>query len=124
MAELFLIFQEVWCEPKSILIFYITMFSVLKNQVNVTDIVNKSSVTFFYYYYSSKEKFKSSCCSRQNHYMTCKNKHRSTTVLEKILLDLHHHIARLAWLIQKYIFLVKKVIRTNTENSEEVGLFV
>ena len=47
MAELFLIFQEVWCKPKSILIFYITMFSVLKNQVNVTDIVNKSSVSFF-----------------------------------------------------------------------------
>ena len=50
--------------------------------------------------------------------------HRSNTVLEKILLDLHHHIARLAWPIQKCIFLVKKVIRTNTENSEEVGLFV
>ena len=31
--------------------------------------------------------------------MTCKNKHRSTTVLEEVLLDLHHHIARLAWLI-------------------------
>ena len=38
--------------------------------------------------------------------MTCKNKHRSTTVLE-ILLDLHHHIARLAWLIQEYLLLVK-----------------
>ena len=56
--------------------------------------------------------------------MTCKNKHRSTTVLEEILLDLHHHIARLAWLIQEYLFLVKKVTRTNTENSVEVGLFV
>ena len=52
------------------------------------------------------------------------NKHRSTTVLEEILLDPHHHIARLAWLIQEYLFLVKKVIRTNTENSVEVGLFV
>ena len=56
--------------------------------------------------------------------MACKNKHRSTTVLEEILLDLHHHIARLAWLIQEYLFLVKKVTRTNTENSVEVGLFV
>ena len=43
---------------------------------------------------------------------------------EKTLLDLHHHIARLAWLIQEYLFLVKKVTRTNTENSAEVGLFV
>ena len=82
------------------------MFSVLQNQVNVTDIVNKSSVSFFYYCYISKEKFRSS--SRQNHYMKCKNNHRSTTVLEEILLDLHHHIARLAWLIQEYLFLVKK----------------
>ena len=56
--------------------------------------------------------------------MTCKNKHRPTTVLEEISLDLHHHIARLAWLIQEYLFLVKKVTRTNTENSVEVGLFV
>ena len=45
-----LIFQEVWWEPKSISMYYITMFSALKNQVNVTDIVNKSSVSFFYYY--------------------------------------------------------------------------
>ena len=82
------------------------MFSVLY-QVNVTDIVNKSSVyKFFYYYKSSKEKIRSSCCSRQNHYMTCKNKHISTTVLEEILLDLHH-LARLAWLIQEYLILVK-----------------
>ena len=41
----------------------------------------------------------------------------------EILLDLHHHIARLAWLIQEYLFLVKKVIRTNTEHSVELGLF-
>ena len=33
---------------------------------------------------------------------------RSTTVLEEILLDLHHHTARLACLIQEYLFLVKK----------------
>ena len=41
------IFQEVWWEPKSISICYIKIFSVLQNQVNVTDIVNKSSVSFF-----------------------------------------------------------------------------
>ena len=64
-----------------------------------------------------------SCCSRQNHCMKCKNKQRSTTVLQEILLDLHHHLARLAWLIQKYIF-SKKVIMSNTENSVQVGLFV
>ena len=45
MAEL--IFQEIWWEPKSISICYITMFSILWNQVNITDIVNKSSVRFF-----------------------------------------------------------------------------
>ena len=58
--------------------------------------------------------------------MTCKNKCRSTTVRKEVLLDLHHHVARLAWLIQEFLFLVKKQsgptlkIRTNTE----VGLFV
>ena len=56
----------------------------------------------------AKEEFRGSCCSRQNHYMTCKNKHRSTTLLEEILLDLHYHIAKLAWLIQEYLLLVKK----------------
>ena len=40
--------------------------------------------------------------------MTWKNKHRSTTAFEEISLDLRHHVARLAWLIQKYLFLVKK----------------
>ena len=45
-------------------------------------------------------------------------KHRSATVLKELLLDLHHHRARLAWLIQK------KKVRTKTENSSEVGLFV
>ena len=52
------------------------------------------------------------------------NKHWSTKVLEEISLIFYHHIARLSWLIQEYIFLVKKVIRTNTKNSVEVGLFV
>ena len=42
-----MIFQKVWGEPKSILICYNTIFSVLWNQVNVTDTVNKSSVSFF-----------------------------------------------------------------------------
>ena len=49
-----------------------------------------------------------SCCSGQNHYMTCENKHRGTAVLEEILHDFHDHIDRLAWLIQEYVFLVKK----------------
>ena len=58
--------------------------------------------------------------------MTCNNKHTSTTVLEEILLDLHHHTARLAWLIHvnRILFFSKKRIRTNTKNSVEVGLFV
>ena len=45
MSELTI--QEIWWEPKSISVCYITMFSILWNQVNVTDIVNKSSVSFF-----------------------------------------------------------------------------
>ena len=64
-------------------------------------------VVFFIITKVAKEEFRGSCCSKQNHYMTCKNKHISTTVLEEILLDLHH-LARLAWLIQEYLFLVKK----------------
>ena len=55
--------------------------------------------------------------------MTCKNKHKSTTELEEILLDLHHHIATLVWLIQS-IYFRKNVIRTDNENSVEIGLFV
>ena len=34
--------------------------------------------------------------------------HRSNTVLEEIILDLDQHLARLAWLIQEYLFSVKK----------------
>ena len=60
---------------------------------------------------ATKEEFRGRCCSRQNHYMTCKNKHRSSTVLEEILLDFHNHIARLAWLMQEYVFLVKNESR-------------
>ena len=40
--------------------------------------------------------------------MKCKNKHRSTVLLEASLLELHHDIARSAWLIQEYLILVKK----------------
>ena len=35
-------------------------------------------------------------------------KHRSTTVLEEILLELHYHLPRLAWQIQEHILLVRK----------------
>ena len=52
------------------------------------DIINKSSVSFFIITKVAKEEFRGCCCSRQNHYMTFKNKHRSTTVLEEIFLDL------------------------------------
>ena len=34
--------------------------------------------------------------------------HRSNTVLEEIILDLDQHLVRLAWLIQEYLFSVKK----------------
>ena len=73
----------------------------------LSDIGNKSSVSFFIITKVAKEEYRGSCCSRQNYYMTCKNQHRSTTVLEEIELDHHWHIARLAWLIQGYLFLVK-----------------
>ena len=80
------------------------MFSILQNQVNITDIVNKSSGTFFIII-TTEEEFRGSSCSRMI-YMTCKNKHRSINyaLLEEILLELHHHIARLAWLIREYLF--------------------
>ena len=102
------IFQEVWWEPKSISIWYITMLSVLWNQVNIISYSQWMISKFIITNKVAKEEFRGSCCSRQNHYMTCKNKHRSTTLLEEILLDLHHHIAKLAWLIQEYLLLVKK----------------
>ena len=45
------------------------------SQVNITDIVNKSSVRFFITKLAKKIsvtcKGSSSCCSRQNNYMTC-----------------------------------------------------
>ena len=102
------------------------MFSVLQNQVNVTDIVNTSSVSFFVIITTVAKK-NSGVVVFQDRiiYMTRKNKRRSTTILEEILLDFHHHVSRLEWLIQEYLFLVEKVIRTNTENSLEVaGLFI
>ena len=77
--------------------------------MNVTGIVNKSSVSFFVIITTVAKK-NSMVVVVQDRiiYMTCKNKHRSTTGLEEILLNLHYHIARLAWLIQEYLFLVKK----------------
>ena len=51
-------------------------------------------------------------------------KYRSTTVLEEILLDFHHHLARLARLIQEYLFAVKKEFEPTLKNSAEIGLFV
>ena len=36
-------------------------------------------------------------------------KHTSTTVHEEILLELHHHLARLASLIEEYLFSLKKL---------------
>ena len=77
----------------------------VKNVFKKFNDFHKSSVSFLLLKY--KEKIRSSC-SRQNHYMTCKNKHTSNTALAEILLDLHHRIARLAWLIQGHLFLVKK----------------
>ena len=56
--------------------------------------------------------------------MACKYKHRSTAVFEEILFNRHHHIARLAWLIQKYIFLVKQQSGPTTNLVEVTGLFV
>ena len=55
--------------------------------------------------------------------MTCKNKHRSTTVLEEILLYLYQHIYSQIRMANPRIYIFsKKVIRTNTENSVEVCL--
>ena len=82
------------------------MYPILWNQVNVTDIANKSSGSFFVII-TTVARENSGVVSRII-YMTCKSKHRSTTALEEILLELRHHIAGLAWLIQEYLFLVKK----------------
>ena len=62
-----LIFQEVWWELQSVSICCITKFSILYNQVNVSDMVNKSSVGFFLLYTKvpSKEEFRISCCWKQ-----------------------------------------------------------
>ena len=49
-----------------------------------------------------------------------KKKHRSTAVLEEISVDIHHHLARFMANPRISIF-SKKVIRTNAENSAEVG---
>ena len=72
MAEV--IFQEVWWEPESVSICYITMFSILWNQVNVSDIVNESSVSFFYYIlkYLAKKDSGLVVVQNKNHYLKCK----------------------------------------------------
>ena len=54
-------------------------------------------------------------------HMICKNKHRPTAQYLKKLY--HYHVAGLAWLLQEYLFLVKKQ-QGNTENSVEIELFV
>ena len=71
------------------------MFSTLYNQVNVSDIINKSSVIFFYYIVRyNKEELKISCCSREESLHDMQKRQRSTTLLEEILLELHYHLAR------------------------------
>ena len=65
-------------------------FNCFKFVVGVTDLPT---------YLLSKEKFRSNCCS-----MTCKKQ----TDLEETLPELYNNIVRLAWLIQEYLFLVKK----------------
>ena len=80
-------------------------------------------ISKFFYYQRSKKKFRSSCCSRQSlHAMQKQAQINCSTWINFTWAS--SHIARLVWLIQEYLFLVKKVIRTNTENSVEVGLFV
>ena len=41
-----------------------------------------------------------------------------TTVLEEILVDLRYHIAGLAWLIQDYLVLVKKIKKNQDQHSK------
>ena len=51
------------------------MFSILQNQVNVSDIVNKSSVNFFYYILKYLAKKNSGLVVVQNkNYLTCKKR--------------------------------------------------
>ena len=75
------------------------MFSILQNQINVTDIVNKSSVSFFITKVAKKNSktWKDSCCSRQNHCMTCKKSTDQLQYFKKFYLTfINHHLARLA----------------------------
>ena len=68
------------------------MFSILWNQVNVTDIFNKSGVSFFVVITTVAKKNSGVVVVQKSFiYVTCKNKHRLATVVEEILLDLHHH---------------------------------
>ena len=84
--------------------------------------VNTKSVSFFYQL--KKNSVVVVVPDRITTWHAKTSTYQPTTVLEDDdLLYLHYHIARLAWLIQEYLFLVK-VIRTNTKKSVEVGLFV
>ena len=83
--------------------------------------VNSKSVSFFYQL--KKNSVVVVVPDRITTWHAKTSTYQPTTVLEDDLLYLHYHIARLAWLIQEYLFLVK-VIRTNTKKSVEVGLFV
>ena len=83
--------------------------------------INNKSVSFFYQL--KKNSVVVAVPDRITTWHAKTSTYQPTTVLEDDLLDLHYHIARLAWLIQEYLFLAK-AIRTNTKNSAEVGLFV
>ena len=133
MAEL--IFHEVCWEPKSISISYITMFSILWNQVNITDIVNKSSVSFLVIINTVVKKNSGVVVVQESFTWHARTSTDQLQYLKRFYLTfqgllrlklsptsgccpwwlffflypcLFHHIARLAWLIQEYQFLVKK----------------
>ena len=66
--------------------------------MNVTDIVNKSSVSFFII----------TKVAKKNSGVVDKWHATTNTDIEETLPDFHHHIARLAWIIQEYLFLLRK----------------
>ena len=76
--------------------------------------VNKSSVNFFITKVTKKN---SVTCKwflllKTDYYITCekeKQKHRSTVEILEILLDLHQHLARLAWLYSYKFYLYQNV---------------
>ena len=70
------------------------MFSILKNQVKVADIVNESLVSFFIII-TEVAKNNSETVVTQDRIITwhAETSPLSTTALEEILLDLHYHLA-------------------------------